>query len=241
MSIYDEVVEVPRRTMILFFVIDTSGSMSGAKIGVVNSTIEELIPELRDVSESNADALVKIATLSFSTGATWVDSAPVAAENFRWNNLDAYGVTDLGDACLKLNEKLSSSAFMSDATGSFAPAIFLLSDGEPTDNYKDGLAKLKQNNWFKHAIKVAVAIGEDANKDVLAEFTGTSEAVIAVHSAEALKKWIRFVSIRASEIGSRSSNATANGEKTIVTKQEEIIKEIQSENDASTWDDFKQW
>ena len=78
MGLYDEVVEVPRRTMVLFFVVDTSGSMSGAKIGTVNSAIEEVVPELKDISESNADAQIKVATLSFSTGARWIDSAPVA-------------------------------------------------------------------------------------------------------------------------------------------------------------------
>ncbi len=139
MGLYDEVVEVPRRTMVLFFVVDTSGSMRGAKIGTVNSAIEEIVPEIRDISETNADAQIKVATLSFSTGARWIDSAPVAAENFRWNYLDASGVTDLGEACIQLNEKLSRNAFMSDATGSFAPAIFLMSDGEPPDNYRHGL------------------------------------------------------------------------------------------------------
>lgn len=249
MGLYDEVVEVARRTMVLFFVVDTSGSMSGAKIGTVNSAIEEVVPELKDISESNADAQIKVATLSFSTGARWIDSAPVAVEIFRWNYLDASGVTDLGAACMQLNEKLSRNAFMSDATGSFAPAIFLLSDGEPTDNYKHGLDKLKQNNWFKKAIKVAVAIGEDANKTVLADFTGNVESVITVRTPEALKKWIQFVSVRASEIGSKSSNAGSNsnandsatrGEGTdVASKQDEFVKEIQEQTkEAVEWDSF---
>ena len=251
MGLYDEVVEVPRRTMVLFFVIDTSGSMSGAKIGTVNSAIEEVVPAIKDISETNADAQIKIATLAFSTGARWIDSAPVSAENFRWNFLDANGVTDLGEACMQLNEKLSRSAFMSDATGSFAPAIFLMSDGEPTDNYKHGLDRLKQNNWFKKAIKVAVAIGEDANTRVLADFTGNSEAVITVHTPEALKKWIQFVSVRASEIGRKSSNASSGNSQSsagsssasdggeIVSKQDEFVKEIQEQAaDASDWDSF---
>lgn len=248
MGLYDEVIEVPRRTMVLFFVVDTSGSMSGAKIGTVNSAIEEVVPELKDISEGNADAQIKIATLAFSTGARWLDSAPIAAENFRWNYLDASGVTDLGEACNQLNEKLSRSAFMSDTTGSFAPAIFLMSDGEPTDNYRHGLDKLKQNNWFKKAIKVAVAIGEDANTTVLADFTGNSEAVITVHTPEALTKWIQFVSVRASEIGSKSSNASTGdsssgnnngGESEIVSKQDEFVKEIQAQTtEAEDWDNL---
>ena len=247
MGLYDEVVEVPRRTMVLFFVVDTSGSMSGEKMGTVNSAIEEVIPELKDISETNADAQIKVATLAFSTGARWMESAPVAAENFRWNYLDANGVTDLGEACMQLNEKLSRNAFMGDVTGSFAPAIFLMSDGEPTDNYKHGLEKLKQNNWFKKAIKVAIAIGEDANTSVLADFTGNSEAVITVHTPEALKKWIQFVSVRASEIGSKSSNAgngsntdnSGDGTEDIPSKQDDFIKDLTDQkSEADDWNSF---
>lgn len=244
MGLYDEVVEVSRRTMVLFFVVDTSGSMSGSKIGTLNTAIEEIVPEIKDISETNADAQIKVATLEFSTGARWIDSAPIAAENFRWNYLDASGVTDLGEACIQLNEKLSRNAFMSEAKGSFAPAIFLLSDGEPTDNYKYGLEKLKQNNWYRKAIKVALAIGEDANKTVLADFTGNSEAVITVHTPEALRKWIQFVSVRASEIGSKSSNASSSDsssgwESEIVSKQDEFIEEIKNQtSEAADWDSF---
>lgn len=229
MGLYDEVVEIPRRTMVLFFVVDCSGSMKGEKIGTVNNAIREVIPELKDISEENADAQIKIATLQFSSGAKWNVDEPVPAESFRWQDLDAEGITDLGEACRLLNDKLSRKAFMSDATGSFAPAIFLLSDGGPTDDYKKGLGKLKENNWFKKAIKVAIAIGEDANTDVLAEFTGNIESVITVHSPEALKKWIRFVSVRASEIGSKSSSVGSqneNGEKSEVTEEEVKQKEF---------------
>ena len=99
------------------------------------------------------------------------------------------------------------------------------------------MEKLKQNNWFKKAIKVAVAIGDDANTSVLAEFTGNSESVITVHTPEALKKWIQFVSVRASEIGSKSATVKIDGSE--VTKQEEFTKEIQEQvADASNWDSF---
>ncbi len=271
MGIYDQIVEVPRRTMVLFFLVDTSGSMRGEKIGTVNSAVEEIVPVLKDISESNADAQIKVATLAFSTGARWIEDAPVAAEDFRWNYLNADGVTDLGEACRQLNDKLSRNEFMSDATGSFAPAIFLMSDGAPTDDYKRGLEKLKQNKWFKKAIRVAIAIGRDVNEDVLAEFTGNMEAVIHAHNPEALRKWIQFVSVRASEIGSKSANAgneptnplasPATGDNilgtdgseeaadvgavAVVSKQEEFIKEIQDlKEDAEEWeseDDVDEW
>lgn len=65
----DEQIEVPRRTMVVFFIVDTSGSMQGAKIGAVNSAIEEVLPEIAKISDENADAEIKIAVLDFSTDA----------------------------------------------------------------------------------------------------------------------------------------------------------------------------
>ncbi|MDR1135431.1 MAG: VWA domain-containing protein [Clostridiales Family XIII bacterium] len=199
---------IPRRTMVLFLVVDTSGSMMGSKIGTVNSVIEEIIPLLKDVADKNADAQLKIAVLEFASGAQWLTpNGPIELENFIWNDMDASGVTDLGDACSKLNEALSvGKGFMKAATGSFAPVIFLLSDGGPTDDYNKGLDALKQNNWFKKAIKVAVAIGEDADKFVLEEFVGNAEAVLEARNPKMLRKHVKFVTVRASEVASKSAN-----------------------------------
>jgi uncharacterized protein YegL len=183
--------------------------MDGSKIGAVNAAIDEVIPALRDVSDENADAQIKIAVLEFSSGVRWITSnGPVEIDQFYWNYMDAAGVTDLGAACKTLNEKLSTKGFMREATGSFAPAIFLMSDGEPTDDWEGGLNILKQNNWFKAGVKVAVAIGDDANKEVLKAFTGSMEAVLETHSAAMLKKMIKFVSVRASQVASKSSNVS---------------------------------
>ncbi|GHU17641.1 hypothetical protein FACS1894163_08800 [Spirochaetia bacterium] len=209
MSLHEAVEAIPRKTMVLFFLVDTSGSMSGSKIGALNAAIEEVIPELREISASNADARIKVAALEFSDGNRWINPEPVEAENFQWVYLDACGSTNLGAALRELNEKLSTKAFMREATGSFAPALFLLSDGEPTDDFDGGLEELKKNNWFKQAIKVAVAIGEDANQEILAKFTGSKESVLEVHNAKMLKKMIRFVSVRASQVASSSVQASA--------------------------------
>lgn len=200
-----DAVSIPRRTMVLFFLVDTSGSMSGDKIGAVNEAIREVIPEIKDISAENADALIKIAVLQFSSGAQWLYEKPIDSDQFVWNNLEAGGLTDMGVAFSMLNEKLSRTQFMADAVGSYAPAIFMMSDGEPTDEYKKGLEELRKNKWFKVAIKVAVAIGADANTEILKEFTGNEECVLTVRSPQALRKMIRFASVTASQIGSKSS------------------------------------
>ncbi len=225
-NIYDDVVEVARRTMVLFFVVDTSGSMEGAKIGTLNQAIEDVIPEISEISQNNADAQIKIAVLAFSSGARWITPKPVPAEDFSWDYLDASGLTDFGDACRYLNEKLSRNAFMSEITGSFAPAVFLLSDGEPTDDYVEQLDELWKNNWFRKAIKVAVAIGEDANTEVLSDFTGDTESVLTVHSPEALKKMVKFVSVTSSQIGSKSSAVGKSSVDSAPSKQEDFLEQV---------------
>ena len=227
MSLMDKV-EIPKRTMVLFFIVDTSGSMDGSKIGAVNTAIREVIPEIRDLSDTNADALIKIAVLEFSSGARWKASGgPEEASQFNWTNLDAAGETDFGAAYKALNEKLYTKAFMADATGYFAPALFLLSDGEPTDDWTSALTELRKNKWFKAAVKVAVAIGDDANLDVLKEFTGSMEAVLVTHNAQTLMKMIKFVSVRASQVASKSSNAVDPSQDTgDQAKQDELIQNL---------------
>ena len=221
MNMFGDIDGIVKRQMVLFFVVDTSGSMQGSKIGAVNTAIKEVLPELKDAGGSDID--LKVACLTFSSGCQWMYPTPIASESFQWNQLEADGVTDLGEACRELSEKLSKNEFLKAPSGSVAPAIFLMSDGEPTDDFESGLAQLKQNNWFKYAIKVAVAIGDDANKDVLAKFTGNIESVITVHTPEALKKWIRKVSITSSQIGSKSQPVN-NGQ--IQSKQDAMIDEI---------------
>lgn len=222
MGMFDDVEGIVKRQMVLFFVVDTSGSMQGSKIGAVNTAIREVLPELKDAGGSDVD--LKVACLTFSSGCQWMYPTPIASESFQWNQVEADGVTDLGEACRELSEKLSKNGFLKAPSGSVAPAIFLMSDGEPTDDFESGLAQLKQNNWFKYAIKVAVATG-DANKDILAKFTGNIEAVITVHTPEDLKKWIRKVSITSSQIGSKSQPAS-NGQ--IQSKQDSMIDEIKN-------------
>lgn len=235
MGMFDDVEGIVKRQMVLFYVIDTSGSMQGTKIGTVNNIIRELTMGDELKNAGGADIDLKIACLKFSSGCEWMYPTPIAIERFQWNNVEADGVTDLGAACRELSGKLSKNEFLKAPSGSVAPVIFLMSDGEPTDDFESGLNLLKQNNWFKYAIKVAVAIGDDANKETLAKFTGNIEAVVEAKNPEALAKWIRKVSVTSAMIGSKSQPAS-DGQ--IQSKQDTMIDEIkdiqQSDPDLDT-------
>ena len=211
---------IVKREMVLFFMIDQSGSMEGTKMGAVNTAVREVIPELKTIGGADVD--LRVAVLKFSSGCIWMHpSGPIPVNDFVWHNIQASGVTDLGAACIELNDKMSHSKFLNRPSGSVAPAIFLMSDGSATDDYNGGLAQLQHNNWYKHAIKIAVAIGDDAEFDELAKFTGAKEAVITVHTPEALKKMIKFVSVTSAQIGSQSQGSNMQ------SKQNNMIQQVQ--------------
>ena len=90
-SVLDTVESVPRRTMTMFFLIDTSGSMEGSKIGAVNSAMEDVMPIIGEISENNPDAEIKIAVLDFSSEVKWLYDEPKTANNFQWRDVDADG------------------------------------------------------------------------------------------------------------------------------------------------------
>lgn len=215
---------IPRRQMTLFFLIDTSGSMIGSKIGSVNDAIENVLPMIGEISDENPDAEIRVAALEFSTGTHWLYDEPKEGKEFIWQPVEAEGLTSLGEACEELEKKLHrNGGFMKSPSGCYAPAVILLSDGGPTDNFDAGLTKLQANSWFKNAIRIAIAIGDDADMEVLKKFTGSAEAVIKVHNVDALKKMIRVIAVTSSQIGSKSSTATD------ATKQEQVIDQINKE------------
>lgn len=209
--------EVSKKSLVIFFLIDTSGSMKGKKMGELNTVMEELIPEIRRVGEADTD--VKLAVLTFSTDVKWMYSAPISIEEFEWSKLNADGVTSMGAAFSELSARMSRNSFLNSPSLSFAPVIFLMTDGYPSDDYRVGLKALQANSWYKFGLKAALGIGNEANDEMLAEFTGTKDTVVHAYSGSQLANMIKIVAVTASQIGSKS-----------MTLSEETDKELTEED-----------
>ncbi|MDE5754543.1 MAG: VWA domain-containing protein [Oscillospiraceae bacterium] len=222
---------VSRKSLVIFFLIDTSGSMKGTKMGELNAVMEELIPEIRRVGEADTD--VKIAVLTFSTNVMWMYSEPISIEDFEWTRLRADGVTSMGAAFKELNIRMSRNSFLNSPSLSFAPVIFLMTDGYPSDNYKEGLTALQQNTWYKYGLKTALGIGKEADDDMLAEFTGTKDTVVHAYSGGQLAHLIKVIAVTSSQIGSKSMTLSDDSghelgmEDVFETKQKMLGQQIQ--------------
>ena len=196
--------ELANRPLHFFWAVDCSGSMYGEKIGSVNNAIQTVIPEMREAAKDNPNAQLLVRTLKFASGASWVTTTPVEIEKFAWDDLDANGVTDMGKAFELLASQLNIPP-MSDRA--LPPVIVLLSDGQPTDNYKKGLDKLLHTPWGKKAVRIAISIGQDADDNVLAEFTGNRELVLQANNPESLVKCIKWASTLASVVSAPTVNS----------------------------------
>lgn len=194
--------ELATRPIHFFWVVDCSGSMYGEKIGIVNNTIQECIPEMRSAADNNPNAQLLIRALQFSSGASWITSGPVSIEDYGWEDMDASGLTELGKAFDLLVAQLSIPPMPERA---LPPVIVLLSDGQPTDDYKRSMENLKKLPWFRKAVKIAISIGQDADDEVLIEFTGNKELVLQANNAAALEKMIKWASTTASMVSAPSS------------------------------------
>jgi uncharacterized protein YegL len=197
--------ELASRPLHFFWVVDCSGSMYGEKIGIVNNTIQSVLPEMVDEAANNPNAQLFIRTLKFATGASWLTENPVKVEEYVWEDLEAGGVTDLGKAFDLLSAQLDVKQMGERA---LPPVVVLLTDGQPTDDYKKSLNKFQKLPWAKKAVKIAISIGQDADDDVLLEVTGNRELILQANNAKMLAKMIKWASTAISAVSSGvSSNA----------------------------------
>jgi uncharacterized protein YegL len=189
------------RPLHFIWLADCSGSMAlRGKIDELNNAIAEAIPHMIDVAKNNPHATVLVRAIKFSNGAQWHHSQTTPVEQFTWDPLKADGVTDLGAALGLVAEHLKIPPMEERA---LPPVLALVSDGQPTDDYRTGLKKLMDEPWGRRSVRVAIAIGSDAALDVLEEFVGNPEIkVLLAKNADQLHRYIRWVSTAVLKVAS---------------------------------------
>lgn len=200
--------ELASRPLHFIWVVDCSGSMLGEKIRSLNYAIRQTVPDMRSAADDNPNAEFLVRTLKFSTGAQWITATPVKVHDFDWHDLDAGGVTDMGKAFFLLADQLKIPPMSARA---LPPVLVLLSDGQPTDDYRSPLSALQDLPWGRKAVKIAIAIGQDADEAVLEEFTGNRELVLKANNPQALVKMIKWASTVAKVVSAPPSQRDGSG------------------------------
>jgi uncharacterized protein YegL len=130
---------------------------------------------------------------------------PVA--QFKWADLAAGGSTDMGKALTLVADQLKMPPMSARA---LPPVLVLVSDGQPTDNFNKGLAALLEEPWGKKAVRMAIAIGEDVDLEVLRRFIGHPEIEpLQANNPEALVNYIKWVSTAVLQAASSPASQVA--------------------------------
>jgi uncharacterized protein YegL len=175
----------------------------GGKIQTLNHVIREAIPHLQQAAKEAPNAEVVVRALKFSSGAQWHISPPVPVADFQWIDLTAKGAAEMGKALTLLADELKIPPMIDRA---LPPVLVLLSDGRPTDDFAGGLKALMDQPWGRKAARIAMAIGEDADHDVLQRFIGHAELrPLQANNPEALAKHIKWCSSHPAMMTSASS------------------------------------
>lgn len=190
-----------RRPLHLIVLADCSGSMAAdGKMRALNTAMRETIPHLIDVAGQNPHAELLLRVVAFSTGATWHVSDPTPVDQLRWTDLECGGYTDLG-AGLRLTAAALCVPPMPERA--LPPALVLVSDGMPTDDWRAGLGMLMDEPWGQRAIRMALGIGRDADHEVLQRFIGNDDVEpVAANNPDQLARMLRWATTHASRVAS---------------------------------------
>lgn len=184
------------------FDVSKSNDYDG-KIGAVNFAAREVRDPLRDVASKNPQMEMLIQIYEFGGSARRHFASPVSPEDYQWTDVVADGLTPFGSALKMMREDLES---IPPETPCYAPALIVVSDGMPNDDWERQLEALNQTYWGRMSNRVAVAIGKDCDHSVLQRFLGSSElGILEATNADQVVNAIVEATLRASQASAAGS------------------------------------
>ena len=188
---------IARRQLQVMFALDCSGSMQGDRIASLNYAMRTALPELVDVAGENPEIDVRVRVLRFADDAEWQSEA-ASASDYVWSDLAASGETNMGAALRVLGKALTPDEMKG---RQLPPVIVLASDGLPTDDFEEALAEFFAAPFADSAVRVAIAIGTDADMDPLDRFLRhpTARPLRASNATELVSriKWATTAPVKA--------------------------------------------
>lgn len=197
------------RTLPVFLLVDTSGSMIGQKIDTVNTALREMIAALSNVETPVAK--IQVSIITFGTDVKVIQPL-TDVKNISFNSLTANGRTPMGQAINIVTDLIEDRSKVT--SRDYTPTIILISDGKPTDIPRevinhlndinsylnwDPISKLHSNPRSMKAQRLALGIGEDAQYEMLKAFINKGNIpVIKAQDSQTIAKFFKWVTMTVS-------------------------------------------
>ncbi|MCP4025365.1 MAG: VWA domain-containing protein, partial [Sphingomonas sp.] len=144
--------------------------------------------------------------ITFGAGGASVHVPLTPANSMALAELTAGGGTPMGGAFDVVRALIEDRSIVSGRA--YTPAIVLVSDGQPNDEWQEPLSALHGSPRAAKAQRFALGVGDDADAGVLRQFLSDPEGrVYAAHDAGQIQSFFRWVTM---SVTARSRSANPN-------------------------------
>ena len=190
--------------------LDVSGSMEGEKICSLHDAVVEMVNTF--VQQRASETLIKLSIITFgdkkvelhapsTSDSPYVDIADVQQQGIPMFNAD--GSTPLGCALKMAKDMIDDKSVTMGRW--YAPAVVLVSDGQPNDTWRQPLSRFINDGRSSRCQRLAIAIGNDADIKVLREFTGNENLVFYAEHAGQIASEFKKVTLSITNRASQSN------------------------------------
>ena len=199
---------VPRPLPVLILA-DVSGSMSvDGKIEALNTAMIDMIRSFAEEPSGRAQIQVGVIVFGGNEAHLHVPLSPAA--EVAWKPMVPNGKTPLGQALALARNLIENKDVI--PSRAYRPVVVLVSDGVPTDEWRQSLGALNASARAAKSTRYAVMIGEDDEAEngakMLAEFVGEGGVpVFRVRDVRQIKSFFKWLTMSVTE---RSKSASPN-------------------------------
>lgn len=185
----------PPRPLPVFVLADISGSMHGEKIAVLNDSMRVMFSAF--ATEDSPRGQIHVAVVTFGGDEARLHMPLIPASQAEWSEVVAGGRTPLGDALDLTRQLIEDPEVVPESA--FTPALVLVSDGAPTDDWEAPLDALLSEGRAAKAVRLAMGIGSDRTPEaehVLTTFATPGWDVLRADQVDEIARSFRWVTAK---------------------------------------------
>jgi uncharacterized protein YegL len=203
MGLNDFTIKRPERALPIFILADTSGSMDGEKITMLNNALREMISTLAGIKDIRGS--FKVCVITFGNEVK-VHQPLTDVGEITLDELTAFGRTPMGEAIDLLVSLIEDKTIV--PSTAYTPTIVLVSDGLPTDINVENATLDDYMTWepikrlhtddcrASKCLRLAMGIGQDADKDMLKAFINNDNIpVFKSNEAAGIEPFFKWVTM----------------------------------------------